>query len=97
MDEQTKVDGDYKEAFNQGYELAKELGLKPEVLKDISAGNNRMQAMKEGMEEYEKELSKSKEQEIIPPLEYDDLDRQLNKDEEDLDHKSKDQGLDMDL
>ena len=51
MDE-LNVDSDYKEAFNQGYEMAQELGLKPDILKGIDAGNNRIQALREGMEQY---------------------------------------------
>ena len=96
MDEQTKVDQDYKKAFNQGYELAKELGLKPEVLKDISAGNKRMQAMKEGMAEYGKEASKTKARDIIPPLDL-DLDTHLDIEPEELNDRSKDKGLDIDI
>ncbi|MEX0315156.1 MAG: hypothetical protein AB3N18_13340 [Allomuricauda sp.] len=53
--EEIKVDKDYKEAFNQGYELFKKLRLKPYILKDLASGNNRMQAMKDGMNQYGKE------------------------------------------
>jgi len=58
MDE-LNVDTDYKEAFNQGYELAQELGLKPDVLKGIGAGNNRIQALREGMEQYAADREKT--------------------------------------
>ena len=56
MNEETKITEDYIEGFNQGYEVAKELGLKPDALQGISAGNNRIQAMKEGIEQYQKKL-----------------------------------------
>ncbi|MGB5943272.1 MAG: hypothetical protein WBG71_10350 [Leeuwenhoekiella sp.] len=59
MDE-LNVDKDYKEAFNQGYELAQELGLQPDVLKNLKSGNNRMQAMREGMEQYQTEIDQTK-------------------------------------
>ncbi|MDO5981861.1 hypothetical protein [Flavivirga spongiicola] len=35
MEEQTTVDKDYLEVFNQGYEVAKELGLKPDGVNDL--------------------------------------------------------------
>ena len=49
MEEETKVSKEYLEGFNQGYEVAKELGLKPYAIDGISAGGNRMQGMKDGM------------------------------------------------
>ncbi len=97
MEEQIKVDKGYLEAFNQGYEVAKELGLKPEILKDLSAGNNRMQAMKDGMEQYQKEIKLEKSKDIIPPFDMDSMDNSyfdLTPEKED---KNKDKGLDMDL
>ncbi|MEM9884367.1 MAG: hypothetical protein AAF849_00630 [Bacteroidota bacterium] len=95
MNGEIKSDKDYIEAFNQGYELSKELGLKPEILKDISAGNNRMQAMKEGMEQYGQELTQEKEKDILPPFDYDNLDNHTI----DLEtpDKSDDKGMDMDI
>ncbi|GAA3643773.1 hypothetical protein [Flavivirga jejuensis] len=44
MNEDTKASEEYIniEAFNQGYEIAKELGLKPAALQGINAGNNRI-------------------------------------------------------
>lgn len=87
------------EAFNQGYEVAKELGLKPDALQGINAGNNRMQSMKEGMEQYQKEVALEKEisqeKDIIPPFDMDSIDDtyiDLTPDKED-----KDKGLDIDL
>lgn len=52
MEESLKVDNDYLEAFNQGYELAKELDLKSPMLKDMDSGNVRMNAMQSGMVQY---------------------------------------------
>ena len=73
-----KVDKDYIEHFNQGYELSKELGLKPNILDGIHAGKNRMQAMKDGMEQFQKDnlLEKQKRQDIdvIPPFDIDSID-----------------------
>ena len=88
MEQDNKIDKDYKEAFNQGYVLAKELGLKPEILKGLNAGKKRIQAMKVGMEQHSKELTQTKQKErdrdVIPPL---DIDR--------LDDRSFDQGMDI--
>lgn len=89
----TKVDKDYIEAFNQGYEVAKELGLKPDALNGISAGNNRIQAMKEGMEQYVRELTQEKEKDIIPSFDMDNLDKGYVN----LEGKKKDKNKDRDL
>lgn len=99
MQENTKVDKDYKEAFNQGYTLSKELGLKPDIINGLSAGNNRMKAMKDGMEQHQKEVSlqkdKRQDKDIIPPIDIDTIgDRKLsiNKPE-----PEKDKGKDVDM
>ena len=95
MEEKTKVDKDYLKAFNQGYEVVKELGLKPDILKDLSAGNNRMQAMKDGMEQYQKDIELEKGKDIIPPFDIDSIDNSygdLTPDKED-----KDKSIDMDF
>ncbi|MDH7911341.1 hypothetical protein [Winogradskyella sp. SYSU M77433] len=84
----TKVDRDYLEAFNQGYEVAKELGLKPDDLNGINAGNNRMQAMKDGMEQYGKDIALEKD--IIPPLDLDGMDRSYTDLTPNPKHKDKD-------
>jgi hypothetical protein len=95
MKKEITSDKDYIEAFNQGYELAKELGLKPDVLKDLVSGNHRMEAMKEGMEQYGKELVLEKDKDVIPPLDLDSIEeRHIDIDSPD---KSKDKGLDMDI
>jgi hypothetical protein len=60
MEENLKVDKDYMEAFNLGYELAKELKLMSPMFKNIESGNRRMQAMQTGMEEYSKEITANK-------------------------------------
>ncbi|MEM8938595.1 MAG: hypothetical protein AAGC64_04520 [Bacteroidota bacterium] len=91
-------DKDYIEAFNQGYELHKELGLKPDILKDLSAGNKRILAMQDGMEQYGRELiEKQKEatKDVIPPLDLDSLDNTYI--DVDVPDKDKNKGMDMDL
>lgn len=60
MQEHLKVDKDYMEAFNLGYELAKELKLKSPMFKIIESDNRRMHAMYTGMEEYSKEITLNK-------------------------------------
>lgn len=97
MNEETKVDKDYKDAFNQGYEVARELGLKPNALNGIKAGNGRIQAMKDGMEQYGRELSMGKEKQAIPPLDLDSLENQTIHIEKPNKTKGKDKGLDMNL
>lgn len=57
MSEEIKVDKNYMEAFNLGYELAKELNLKSPMFKDVNSGNDRNTAMQAGMEQYGKEIS----------------------------------------
>ncbi|MBC8769364.1 hypothetical protein H4O18_15310 [Arenibacter sp. BSSL-BM3] len=60
MEEHLKVDKDYIEAFNLGYELAKELKLKSPMFKNIELGNSRVHAIQTGMEEYSKEITTHK-------------------------------------
>lgn len=60
MNDQTKVNGDYKEAFNLGYELAKELNLKTPMFENMDLGNNRMNAMQAGMAEYSNGIAQKK-------------------------------------
>lgn len=98
MEEQTRLDKDYVEAFNQGYQLSKELNLKPEILKGLSAGNNRIQAMREGMQQYQidKELEKSKiqDKDNIHSLDINTIDNDYIDLETDI--KEKDKGVDLD-
>ena len=56
MSEETKLDKDYLEAFNLGYELAKELNLKSPMFKNLISGSNRMIAMQAGMLERRNEI-----------------------------------------
>lgn len=97
MQENTKVDKDYVEAFNQGYQLSKELNLKPEILNGLKAGNNRMLAMKEGMQEYQREIelekTKSQEKHVVPSLDLDSIDR--NYTDLNIENKSKDKDMGM--
>ena len=95
MKKEITSDRDFIEAYNQGYELSKELGLKPDILKDLAAGNNRMKAMKDGMEQYWKEITQEKDKDIIPPL---DLDSIVNNSIDlDVPDKSKDKDLDIEV
>ena len=60
MIEETRIDKDYLEAFNLGYELARELSLKSPMFQDIDSNNTRLQAMQAGMEEYKNEITQAK-------------------------------------
>lgn len=60
MSEETKVDTDFKEAYNLGYELAKELNLKSPMFKDVSSENERLNAIQDGMEQYSNEIAVQK-------------------------------------
>lgn len=97
MKETSQIDKDYIESFNQGYQLSKELNLKPEILNGINAGNYRIQAMKDGMHQFQKdntlEKLKTQSKEVIPSLDMDEIkDNYI-----DLDNslKDKDKGLDI--
>lgn len=68
MSEEIKVDRDYLEAFNLGYELAKELDLKSPMFEDLSLENSRMNAMQLGMAEYDNEIARGKDKKIDPTL-----------------------------
>lgn len=71
MKEETKIDKDYLENFNLGYELAKELNLTSPIFQDLNSENSRMKAMQEGMVQYNKDISQGKNKEIDRPLELD--------------------------
>ncbi|MDL5512131.1 hypothetical protein QSE00_09925 [Arenibacter sp. M-2] len=60
MEEHLKVDKDYLEAFNLGYELAKELKLKSPMFKNIESDISRIHTLQMGMEEYCKEITLNK-------------------------------------
>jgi len=95
MSEETKVDKNYIEAFNQGYELSKELGLKPYILKDLATGNNRIQAMQDGMEQYAKEITQEKDKNIIPSFNMDSINSSHIDLTPEKENKDKGKGLDM--
>lgn len=71
MEEYLNVDKDYLRAFNQGYALAKETGLKSELLDKLKAerldklniNKSRLNVIKLGMQQYEfdKELERDKQ------------------------------------
>lgn len=61
MSSEIKIVKSYKEAFNLGYELAKELNLKFPMFKDSKVGNERMSAMQAGMAQYSNEISQEKD------------------------------------
>ncbi|MFS4448471.1 hypothetical protein [Maribacter sp. 2307UL18-2] len=72
MSEEIKVDRDYLEAFNLGYELAIELDLKSPMSKDLDSRNNRMKAMQAGMIQYTLEIVKPSKKEIDHSLDFND-------------------------
>ena len=53
-----KVSKDYKEAFNLGYEMAKELKLKSPMFQNSKSESNRLDAMQAGMMQYHEEILK---------------------------------------
>jgi len=79
MEEYLTVDKDYLKAFNQGYALAKETGLKSDLLDKLKSerldalnvNKSRLNVIKLGMQQYEadkkleraKQKDKSKQQE----------------------------------
>lgn len=52
MDTQDKVDKDFKKAFNRGYEIAKELGLKSPMFKNQNENNSPTNAIQAGMMQF---------------------------------------------
>lgn len=93
MDKDLHVDDIYKQSFNDGYTLAKELGINKESLKNISAGNDRMAAMSKGIDQFEKEAEMKKEREKL----LDDLDSFDLKPSRNEPDRDKDKGLDIDI
>ena len=71
MNEDINIDLDYLEAFNLGYEIAKELDLKSPMFKDIKPENYRLGAVQAGMHQridelrYLSHMTKSKSNEQI--------------------------------
>ena len=60
MKEEIKVDREYLQAFNLGYELAKELNLSTPMFKEINSEDRKLNAMHAGMTEFNNELRKGK-------------------------------------
>ena len=95
MEENLKVDKDYKEAFNLGYELAKELNLTTPMFKDISSGNERINAMQVGMEQYSNEVTQE-HKENIQHIELNKKTSDIrNTDSKKVDHRNLGKGLDF--
>ena len=65
MEENIKVEKDFLEAFNLGYELAKELNLKTPMFEDLNADNTRLNAMQAGMKKYTHENKLGQDNNII--------------------------------
>ena len=59
MEENIKIDEEYKKAFNLGYELAKELNLKTPMFKSVVPTDDHMNAVQAGMMQYSNELNKN--------------------------------------
>ncbi len=76
----TKIDKDYLKAFNIGYAISKDTGLKvenleklkPELLKKMRISKNRLAFIKDGMKQFAKDL----EQNMVIKVNYE---RGLNK------------------
>jgi len=54
---ETKIDSDYKRAFNLGYEIAKELDLKKPMFKGKDSLQSSTNAMQAGMLQHIKEVT----------------------------------------
>lgn len=61
MIEKTKIEENYKEVFNHGYELSKELNLKSPMFNNLKVDNERMNAMQAGMAQYSNEINPGKD------------------------------------
>lgn len=93
MDKDLHVDDTFKQSFNDGYTLAKELGLSKDSLQNIVAGNDRMLGMVKGIEQFEKEIELKKEKERLLK-EMDTRDQELPQKTSEID---KDKGLDLEV
>ncbi|AUP78005.1 hypothetical protein [Flavivirga eckloniae] len=63
MSDKTKISKEFLKDFNWGYQVAKELGLKPNDITGMSASKNRTQAIKDGVKQYQKEQAHKKNRE----------------------------------
>lgn len=95
--EDIKISEDYKQAFNEGYELAKELGLKPDILDGLKAGKHRMQAMSEGMQQYQKDVAIEQSKDVILPFDMDSVDNTPYIDTDIEDSKTQDKSIEPEL
>jgi len=91
MEENLKVDKDYLEAFNLGYELAKELNLKTPMFKDLKSENLRITAINDGMTQYQLEITNEKNKKSTLGLNNNSIPSKNHKDQE------KDRGKGFDL
>lgn len=73
MEENLKVDKDYLEAFNLGYDLAKELKLKTPMFKDLKTENVRNIAMNEGITQYQLEITQEWNKKSAPGIDNDSI------------------------
>ncbi len=55
-----KIDDNYKDSFNLGYELARELNLKSPMFNDLKVGDVGMAAMQAGIEQFIYEINHEK-------------------------------------
>ena len=95
MSEEIKVDKNYIEAYNQGYEINQELGLKPDILKGLAASNNRMQAMYDGMLQAEKDRELEKDKDIIASFDMDSI--SSNHIDLTIEKENRDKGKELDI
>lgn len=92
--DELKVDNDFKQAFNEGYEIASVLGLKSDELQEINGSQIRMMAIKAGIEQFEKDRETGITKDIRKEIDLDALPKFNPGPEKDLD-KGKDIDLEM--
>lgn len=93
MKEEIKINNDYLEAFNLGYELAMELNLKSPMFKNFSSDNSKMSAMQKGLDEYINETLKSNAIKASETLNFDTSSQNKTK----LESEKGQQGFDVSL
>lgn len=64
MDGSNKISNEYKKAFNLGYELAKELGLRSPMFKSNNIYNSPSNAIEDGMLQFISEMERLKKLDI---------------------------------
>tara|TARA_Y100001949_G_C15823062_1_gene258639 strand:- start:219 stop:515 length:297 start_codon:yes stop_codon:yes gene_type:complete len=96
MDKDLHVDEEYKRSFNEGYMLAKELGMSSSDLQGINSNKPRILGLHQGIKQFENEMTKSKDMKPNQRKVFDRMDEREQRAKKASD-KPKDKGRDIDM